>query len=138
MACLVTILAGFSAVLGTQTAASGMMLVSQGYVATYTAYRCDITGVSPSERATARACRTGILRHTWGIALPSCDTQGVSQPAICDTAVLSQMAGLNLEQQTRMARYAWLANNCRDIGWPGMAAHRSMINSELKPVCSPG
>ncbi len=80
MACLVTILAGFSAVLGTQTAASGMMLVSQGYVATYTAYRYDMTGVSPSERATARACRTGILRHTWGIALPSCDTQGVSQP----------------------------------------------------------
>ena len=87
MACLVTILAGFSDVLGTQTAARGMKLVSQGYVATYTVYRI------------------AQLRYSGCVAA-----------SVCDTAVLSQMAGLNLEQQTRMARYAWLANNCRDIG----------------------
>lgn len=68
-------LAGFSAALGTQTAANDTNRVSQSLGATYLVYRCDMVNVSQRTCATLSESRSA-----------SCDTQRVSHRRTCRTA----------------------------------------------------
>jgi len=97
---LVTILAVFGAVIGTESATIGTVIVSQSDWCdmqgvsqpavcdtprlSHTA-GCDIVSVSRRERATAQECRTDIQRYSQYVAAEPCDTTVVSQ----STATLS-------------------------------------------------